>query len=388
MRTWLEILLVSLRLGFTSFGGPVAHLAYFKEEYINRRKWLNEKSYADLIALCQFLPGPASSQIGIAIGMIRGGIIGGIISWFGFTMPSVLALVLFAYVLSGEMVELSSWIHGLKLVAVAVVAHAIFGMGKKLTPDRTRQTIAIVATICVFLVPTAVGQLAIILAAAIVGYILYNKNDVPEVPDLPIRISKRVGVIAWGLFAGLLIVLPIVRNGVDSLFIAMFDTFYRVGALVFGGGHVVLPMIEREVVPVGWITEEAFLAGYGAAQAVPGPLFTLSSYLGMYIGGGMGAVVATIAMFLPSFLLLIGTLPFWNIIRRKKSVQAALIGVNAAVVGILIAAFYDPVFTSAVKSTTDFAIALAAFSLLQFWKKPAWLVVLITVIGTVLVELF
>lgn len=388
VKTWLEILLVSTRLGFTSFGGPVAHLAYFKDEYINRRKWLNEKSYADLIALCQFLPGPASSQVGIAIGMVRGGIIGGIISWFGFTMPSVIALVLFAHLLSGQAVEMDSWIHGLKLVAVAVVLHAILGMGKKLTPDLIRQTMAISATVLVFLFPTAFGQIAVILLAALVGYMLYRKQDVPDAPELPINIPKMVGVISWGIFFGLLIFLPLFRNSFDSLSFAMFDTFYRVGSIVFGGGHVVLPMMEREVVPVGWITEEAFLAGYGAAQAVPGPLFTLSSYLGAYILGVKGAMIATFAMFFPSFLLLIGTLPFWNVIRKKRAVQAALMGVNAAVVGILIAAFYDPVWTSTIETKTDFAIALTAFAILQFWKKPAWFVVIVTAIGTVFVEMF
>ncbi|WP_335873004.1 chromate efflux transporter [Bacillus sp. 2205SS5-2] len=378
LKKWIEIFFVSLRLGLTSFGGPAAHLAYFREEYIKRRNWLDEKSFADLIALCQFLPGPASSQVGISIGMVRGGILGGVISWLGFTLPSVLALVLFAYfVESGDMIN-SSWIHGLKLVAVAVVAHAIIGMGKKLTPDRERMTIAILAAIATLLVPTAIGQLVIIAVAALIGYGLYRSEEIEKAPHLPIKISKKLGVLSWFLFFSLLVILPLGKTIFTNLSYAIFDTFYRVGSLVFGGGHVVLPMLEREVVPNGWLSEEMFLTGYAGAQAVPGPLFTLSGFLGGAIGGWQIAMIAVIGIFLPSFLLLIGTLPFWNTIRSLPYAQGALKGVNAAVVGLLLAALYNPVFTSAVLNGVDLAVVLLAFSLLHYWKWPAWFIVIFT----------
>lgn len=387
LKTWIEILLVSTRLGLTSFGGPVAHLGYFRDEYVKKRKWLDERSYADLVALCQFLPGPASSQVGISIGIVRGGLVGGFISWFGFTMPSVIALILFAYFVTGFQAEDAGWITGLKIVAVAVVAQAIMGMGKNLAPDRPRIAIAVTAAVCALFFPTAIGQIAIIIIAGVTGYIMYRNQDVPKADKLAISISKKTGAAAWILFAGLLIGLPLLRQVFPSIWMAMFDTFYRVGSIVFGGGHVVLPMIEREVVPPGWISEETFLAGYGAAQAVPGPLFTFASYLGASMNGVTGALVATAAMFLPSFLLVVGMLPFWNFLREKSSVQAALMGVNAAVVGILLAALYDPVWTSAIKSTGDFALALAAFALLVYFKLPPWLVVLLAAAGGIVLGL-
>lgn len=377
----MEILAVSTKLGLTSFGGPVAHLGYFRQEYVQKRKWLDERSYADLIALCQFLPGPASSQVGMAIGMLRGGILGGIMSWIGFTLPSVLLLLLFAYAFVEFQMGGAGWIHGLKLVAVAVVAQAVLGMGTKLAPDRPRITIAVAAAVMTLLWPTAFGQIGLIVIAAIVGLAIYKRGDVPEIDEhtnIPIR--KRTGVIAWLLFVGLLVMLPVVRQLISNGWIAVFDTFYRVGSLVFGGGHVVLPMLEREVVPVGWVTEEAFLAGYGAAQAVPGPLFTFAGYLGGIMNGWLGALVTTLAIFLPSFLLIIGSLPFWDIVRRRPRVQAALYGVNAAVVGILLAALYDPVFTSAVTSSLDFIGVLVAFTLLVYWKLPPWLVVIMAAV--------
>ncbi|WP_203289645.1 chromate efflux transporter [Metabacillus sp. cB07] len=387
LKTWIEILLVSTRLGLTSFGGPVAHLGYFRDEYVKKRHWLDERSYADLVALCQFLPGPASSQVGISIGIVRGGLVGGFISWFGFTMPSVIALILFAYFVTGFQAEDAGWITGLKIVAVAVVAQAIMGMGKNLAPDRPRIAIAVIAAVCALFFPTAIGQIAIIIIAGVTGYIMYRNQDVPKADKLAISISKKTGAAAWILFAGLLIGLPLLRQLFPSIWMAMFDTFYRVGSIVFGGGHVVLPMIEREVVPPGWISEETFLAGYGAAQAVPGPLFTFASYLGASMNGVTGALVATAAMFLPSFLLVVGMLPFWNFLREKSSVQAALMGVNAAVVGILLAALYDPVWTSAIKSTGDFALALAAFALLVYFKLPPWLVVLLAAAGGIVLGL-
>lgn len=385
-KTWIEILLVSTKLGLTSFGGPIAHLGYFRDEYVKKRNWLDERSYADLVALCQFLPGPASSQVGISIGIVRGGMVGGFLSWFGFTMPSVIALILFAYFVTGFQAEDAGWISGLKIVAVAVVAQAILGMGKNLTPDRPRISIAVIAAICALFIPSALGQIAIIVIAGAAGYILYKEREVPKAEKLNLSVSRRTGIIAWILFFGLLIVLPLIRQVFPNMWTAMFDTFYRVGSIVFGGGHVVLPMLEREVVPSGWISEEVFLAGYGAVQAVPGPLFTFASYLGASINGVQGAILAAAAMFLPSFLLVLAMLPFWNTLREKRSVQASLMGVNAAVVGILIAAFYNPVWTSAIKTTGDFALALTAFAMLVYWKLPPWIVVLGTAVGGILIQ--
>lgn len=359
-----EIAKASTKLGFTSFGGPTAHLGYFREEYVGKRKWLDDKLYADIVALCQFLPGPASSQVGIAIGMIRGGILGGIVSWAGFTLPSVLFLMLAAYFVVGFGFTDSGIIQGLKIVAVAIVAHALLGMQKNLAPDAMRIGFAIAAAILVLLIPTAWGQIGVIIGAGILGYALFRKQQAPEDVKLSLSFGRRAGVIAWILFAGLLIVLPIIRTFSDHVYIAILDTYYRVGSIVFGGGHVVLPMLEREVD----MSSDLFLAGYGLAQAVPGPLFTLSAFLGQVTAGIPGALLAVFAMFLPSFLLVIGTLPFWSIIRSKKGIQAALKGVNAAVVGILLAALYDPVFTSAVKSSLDFIIVLVTFTLLTVFK--------------------
>lgn len=374
--TYLEILKASAKLGLTSFGGPTAHLGYFREEYVVKRKWLDDKTYADLVALCQFLPGPASSQVGISVGMLRGGIVGGFLSWFGFTMPSVILLVLFAILITNGTFD-SGWIQGLKIVAVAVVAHALLGMGKSLAPDKPRIAMATAAAAAILLMPTAWAQIGVIVIAGIIGYLIYRKEKAPEAVKLALAFGKKTGIAAWMIFAGLLIGLPLLRPVIESSYYAIFDIFYRVGSIVFGGGHVVLPMLEREVVP-NWITPDLFISGYGAAQAVPGPLFTLSGYLGQLMEGGSGAALAVIAMFLPSFLLVIGTLPFWSIIRTKSSVQAALKGVNAAVVGILLAALYDPVFTSAIRGPADFAIAVCAFAMLVYFKLAPWIVVLIT----------
>ncbi|TDB49929.1 MULTISPECIES: chromate efflux transporter [Bacillaceae] len=387
-RRWIEILLISTKLGLTSFGGPIAHLGYFREEYVKKRKWLDEKSYADLIALCQFLPGPASSQVGISIGMLRGGIFGGVLSWIGFTMPSVIVLILFAYLVQGFDASSAGWINGLKIVAVAVVAQAVLGMGKNLAPDRPRITMAILAALITLFFPSAIGQIGTIIAAGIVGYVLYKEIKMDDVQDMPITISRKVGALAWIVFIALLVGLPLLRTAFPTVWMGIIDIYYRVGSIVFGGGHVVLPMLEREVVPIGMVTESEFLAGYGATQAVPGPLFTFASYLGTVTAGWSGALVATAAMFLPSFLLVLGTLPFWNVLRKKPSVRAALMGVNAAVVGILLAALYDPVFTSAIKTTPDFALALVAFGLLMYWKVAPWIVVLATALGGYLLSIF
>lgn len=374
--TLLEILKASTKLGISSFGGPIAHLAYFKSEYVDKRKWLDEKFYADIIALCQFLPGPASSQVGISIGMLRGGLLGGVISWAGFTLPSVIVLSIFAFMYQSFNLESASWIQGLKIIAVAVVAQAILGMGKKLTPDRPRITIAIIAAALTLAKPSALTQILIIIIAGVAGLMMYRDTHAPDVKHMNISISKRTGIISFVLFFGLLLVLPLLRQLTDHKLMSIFDTFYRVGSLVFGGGHVVLPLIERELVPF-FISAEEFLAGYGAAQAVPGPLFTFAGYLGAMINGISGIFVGTIAIFLPSFLLIAGALPFLDEFRKHPSFQAALTGINAAVVGILLAALYNPVWTNAIKTSYDFIIAIILFGLLEFWKVAPWKVVII-----------
>ncbi|MBI2874210.1 MAG: chromate efflux transporter [Firmicutes bacterium] len=383
-----EIFGASLRLGLTSFGGPVAHLGYFRDEYVLRRKWLDEKSYADLVALCQFLPGPASSQVGIGIGMMRGGVLGGIVSWLGFTIPSALVLALFAIFLQGSDLSGAGWLRGLLVAAVAVVAQAVWGMAAKLAPDRERMTIALLTALAVLLVATAAAQIILIAAAGLVGWMLLPKTAVSSGEPIGIRISRRLAIGCWVLFFGLLAGLPIARQLYPVEWLAVTDSFYRVGSLVFGGGHVVLPLLQTEVVPTGWVTTEQFIAGYGAAQAVPGPLFTFSAYLGATLNGWIGAVVAIVAVFFPSLLLVAGTLPFWNVIRQHSGFQSALGGINAAVVGILLAALYDPVWIKAIRGPYDFSLAVVAFGLLVYWKTPSWLVVIICALGGALIGTF
>ncbi|MBP1155042.1 MULTISPECIES: chromate efflux transporter [unclassified Paenibacillus] len=373
----MEILRVSVKLGVTSFGGPIAHLGYFRDEYVNRRKWMDERAYADLVALSQFLPGPASSQVGIGIGVIRGGLLGGLIAWLGFTLPSVLALVVFAYALQGFGLSGAGWIHGLKLVAVAVVAQAVLGMGRQLAPDRARASVAILTAAVTLLWQTALTQVLLIAAAALLGAWWYRRGNAVEPDRMQIPVSRTSGAVFLILFAVLLLGLPILRQLTDNVGVAMFDSFYRAGSLVFGGGHVVLPLLEREMVPLGWISKEDFLAGYGAAQAIPGPMFTFASYVGTMAGGLAGAITATIAIFLPAFLLIIGALPFWNALRAHPRMQGALTGMNAAVVGILLAALYDPIWTTAVLRPVDFAFVAVLFGMLVFWKVPAWYVVVV-----------
>jgi chromate transporter len=382
----LEVLRVSTKLGLTSFGGPIAHLGYFHNEYIRRRKWMDERSYADLVALCQFLPGPASSQIGIGIGIVRAGLLGGVIAWLGFTLPSVIALVAFAFLLQGYDIGNAGWIHGLKIVAVAIVAHAILGMGQKLTPDRDRVTIAVIAAAITLLWQTVYSQVLIIITAGVIGLLLYRKKAAEGTPDLQIAISRVFAIVCLVLFFGLLIALPLLRQSAENGWLAMFDSFYRSGSLVFGGGHVVLPLLEREVVPTGWVSQEDFLAGYGATQAVPGPMFTFAGYLGAITGGISGAVVATAAIFLPAFLLVVGALPFWNGLRNSPKVQGALVGINAAVVGILLAALYDPLWTTAILDPMDFVLVSVLFVMLFFWKLPPWVIVLTGAAGGMLLE--
>lgn len=371
-----EVFAAFLKLGLTSFGGPVAHLGYFRNEFVERRKWLEEQTYVDLIALCQFLPGPASSQVGIAIGLSRAGYFGALAAWTAFTLPSALALVLFAYGLS-VLGNGGGWLHGLKVAAVAVVALAIFGMARTLTPDRQRATLAVTAMAISFAVPSAWGQIGAIVFGSIVGLAILRDGATVKRTELNLGISRTVGVLALTAFAVLLVALPIIAASTSNQSVRLFGTFFRVGSLVFGGGHVVLPLLRAEVVPSGWIGNDAFLAGYGAAQAVPGPLFTFAAYLGAVIGGWKTAMLCLGAIFLPSFLLVIGVLPFWETLRRRKATQAALRGINAAVVGLLLAAFYDPVWTSGILTKADFALAASAFLLLFLWRTPPWLVVIL-----------
>ncbi|MBB6730164.1 chromate transporter [Cohnella zeiphila] len=384
----LELLTVSTKLGLTSFGGPTAHLGYFHNEYIQRRKWMDERSYADLVALCQFLPGPASSQVGIGIGVIRAGLLGGLVAWVGFTLPSVIALVAFALLLQGFDIGSAGWIHGLKIVAVAIVAHAILGMGQKLAPDRNRATLAVLAAVVALCWQSVFSQVATIMAAGVVGVLLYRKEAGEKPPDLRIAIGRPLAVVCFVLYFGLLAALPLLKGfGEDGGWLAMFDSFYRSGSLVFGGGHVVLPLLQREVVPPGWVSQEDFLAGYGVAQAVPGPLFTFAGYLGAMAKGIPGAAIATLGIFLPAFLLVIGALPFWNGLRNSPRIQGALVGINAAVVGILLAALYDPLWTSAILQPTDFGLAAILFAMLVFWKLPPWAVVIAGAAGGMLLGL-
>lgn len=384
-----EVFLAFLKLGLTSFGGPIAHLGYFRDELVIRRKWLTEQAYADLVALCQFLPGPASSQVGFALGLMRGGWFGALAAFTAFTLPSAVLLVLFAMMAA----EISGPIgigvlHGLKIVAVAIVAQAVWGMAKSLCPDKERATIALGAVVMLALAPSAFGMIGAILIGALAG-IMVARGSAADSIHMAFPVSRGVGIVALALFALLLVGLPVLVNQGQA--VAVFDSFFRSGALVFGGGHVVLPLLEAEVVQPGWVSADDFLAGYGAAQAVPGPLFTFAAYLGGVLGpepnGLTGAAIALTAVFLPGFLLLIGALPFWDAFRRKAWAQSAMQGANAAVVGILGMALYSPVFTSAVTDLKEFALALACFVLLMAWKAPPWVVVLVAAAGGAVLQL-
>ncbi|QUG90271.1 chromate efflux transporter (plasmid) [Pseudomonas putida] len=374
------VFLIFLRLGLTSFGGPIAHLGYFRDEFVTRRQWLSERSYADLVALCQFLPGPASSQVGIALGLSRSGYAGALAAWAGFTLPSAIALILFALGIAsyGDAMP-TGVLHGLKVVAVAVVAQAVWGMARNLCPDAPRITIMAAAACFVLLMPTALGQVGVIAIAAIIGLLLFKPQQDSVHDPLPIVVRRRIGLLWLTLFFALLMGLPLLSAVLPNQTLSMVDAFYRAGALVFGGGHVVLPLLQAEVVPTGWVSNESFLAGYGAAQAVPGPLFTFAAFLGASMNkapsGWLGGLVCLLAIFAPSFLLVVGALPFWERLRRNVRTQAALLGINAAVVGLLLAALYNPVWTSAIHAPQDFGLALVALVALMFWKLPPWLVV-------------
>ncbi|OZI52934.1 chromate efflux transporter [Bordetella genomosp. 4] len=381
-----DVFLIFLRLGLTSFGGPIAHLGYFRDEFVTRRQWLSERSYADLVALCQFLPGPASSQVGLAIGLSRAGYTGALAAWAGFTLPSAIVLILFALGISsyGDVVP-SGVLHGLKVVAVAVVAQAVWGMARNLCPDAPRATLMAAASCFVLLVPSIWGQVAVIALAAVVGLLCFKPQQASSDDRFPVPITRRAGVLWLTAFFALLIALPMAATVFPNQSLAMVDAFYRAGALVFGGGHVVLPLLQAEVVPTGWVSNESFLAGYGAAQAVPGPLFTFAAFLGASMNvapsGWLGAWVCLLAIFAPAFLLVAGALPFWESLRRSTRMQAALSGINAGVVGLLLAALYQPVWTSAIHAPQDFALALVALIALMFWKLPPWFVVLGSALG-------
>lgn len=383
-----EVFAAFLKLGLTSFGGPIAHLGYFRDELVVRRRWIDEAGYGDLVALCQFLPGPASSQVGFALGLLRAGLLGALAAWTAFTLPSAALMIGFAYgagFLTGPIGV--ALVHGLKLVAVAVVAQAVLGMARSLTPDGTRAAIALGALTLVTLAGGAAGQLGAIALGALAGLRICRTGPPAPVAHVGFKASRRVAGICLVLFFGLLVALPALHAATDAQSVALFDAFYRSGALVFGGGHVVLPLLQAEVVPPGWIADNAFLAGYGAAQAVPGPLFTFAAYLGAAVrpepNGIAGGVLALVAVFLPGLLILLAALPFWEALRARPAAQAALRGSNAAVVGILGAALYDPVWTSAVLNPRDFLIAGAGFVALVGWKCPPWLVVIGMVTGAV-----
>lgn len=387
-----EVFLAFLKLGCTSFGGPIAHLGYFREEFVNRRRWITDQAYADLVALCQFTPGPASSKVGIGIGLSQAGLPGAFAAWLAFTGPSALALILFGFgiIALGDRVDLG-WLHGLLVVAVPVVAQAVWGMARSLTPDAPRVTLAAFAAIVVMIWPTPLGFIGAIVAGGIVGLRLFNVGEDGEHGAIGANVSRTAGITALALFFGLLVALPALRTAFpSSQTLALLDSFYRAGSLVFGGGNVVLLLLQAEVGPPGWVSNEAFFAGYGAAQAVPGPLFTFAAYLGTVStvtpNGWIGALICLVGIFASSFLLVIGPLPFWDALRRFRPMRSALVGVNAAVVGMLLAFLYDPVWTNAIRSAADFGLALAAFVLLMFWKLPPWLVVVLTAAGGAIVR--
>ena len=381
-RAW-EVFLAFLGLGVTSFGGPIAHLGYFRAEFVERRRWLDDHAFTDLVGLCQFLPGPTSSQVGMALGTLRAGSLGALAAWVGFTTPSALLLAAFGFGMAqfGALAQ-SGVVHGLKVVAVAVVAQAVWGMAKTLCPDRPRAVLAVCAALLTLVLPTSIGQVVAIAASAVAGLVLLRAATPSDRSEKVFATSRRWGVVALALFVLLLAALPLVAQTCGSLFLHLVAGFYRAGALVFGGGHVVLPLLQSVVVPIGVVSNEQFLAGYGAAQAVPGPLFTFAAYLGTVMSGPVsgwrGGLVFLVAIFLPGFLLVTGTLPFWDRLRRRTRVRAAMAGVNAGVVGILASALYDPVWTSAIRSRADFGMALAAFGLLVHARVPPIYVVLLT----------
>src|SRR5262245_49397214 len=390
----VEVLLAFAKLGVSCFGGPIAHIGYFRQEFVVRRRWLGEQAYADLVALCQFLPGPASSQVGFSLGLMRAGYLGGLAAWVAFTLPSAIALLLFAYgatALTGEIG--SGLLHGLKLVAVAIVAQAVWGMARILCPDRERASIALVAALIILLSSSSLAQIAAIAFGGIVGlWLCRTPATAPsEHGHMSGSVSRPVGLFALAAFFVLLIGLPILSRLTHSQAVALFEAFYRSGALVFGGGHVVLPLLREATVSQGWVTDDVFLAGYGAAQAVPGPLFTFSAYLGAVMeappNGLAGAAISLVGIFVPGLLALVAALPFWETFRRRPGAQAVMRGVNAAVVGLLGAALYNPVWTTSVKGPGDFGLALIGFVLLTMWQAPPLLVVAVSAVGGIVLAI-
>jgi chromate transporter len=388
----LEVLLIFLRLGLSSFGGPIAHLGYYREEFVARRKWLDEQAYADLVALCQFLPGPASTQVGFSIGLMRAGYIGGLAAWTAFTLPSAIALLLFAYGagrLGGPVG--TGLLHGLKLVAVAIVAQAVWGMARSLCPDRERASIATVSAVIVLVSASSVGQIAAIVIGAIAGLWLCRDAPPPAVGHVAMPVSRQAGFVFLAAFAILLAATLLLQGRTSLPGFDVFAAFYRSGALVFGGGHVVLPLLREAFVAPGWVGDDAFLAGYGAAQAVPGPVFTFAAYLGAVLktepNGLAGAALGLFGIFLPGILILVGMLPFWDAFRMRLDAQAVMRGVNAAVVGLLGAALYSPIWTTSVKGPLDVALAVVGFVLLVAWRAPSFVVVLIGALGGVVLAL-
>ena len=384
--TFVEVLWAFFRLGLTSFGGPVAHLGYFRTEFVQRRKWLDDASYSDLVALCQFLPGPASSQVGMALGMGRCGWRGALAAWLGFTLPSAVVLVLFALGMAHWQGLLQSGVvHGLKIVAVAVVAQALWGMARTLCLDRLRAGIALLAALGVLAIPSAAGQIAVMVGGALLGRYLIHVPPPPASVQRNYGVSPRTGMAVLVLLVVLLVMLPLAAAMTGVPVLKVVSDFFQAGALVFGGGHVVLPLLQASVVPDGWLSNEAFLAGYGAAQAVPGPLFTFAAYLGAAMsspfGGWIGGLALLVTLFVPALLLVVGVLPYWEALRQRPYMQSTMAGVNAAVVGLLGAALYDPVWTSAIHSRTDLGIALAAWGLLVFARLSPVLVVLLAAVA-------
>ncbi len=379
VRPLWDIFKTALRLGVTSFGGPVAHLGFFRQEYVERKQWLNDQVYGEIVAISQVLPGPTSSQVGMAIGLLRGGWKGALLAWLGFTAPSALALMLFAWVMEGFHAHTVPLVHGFMLVAAAVVAQAVWSMARTLAADQSRGTLAIVAAAMVLLWPTALGQISAIILGGFGGLLLLREDHAAPSIKGSFQISKTAGLAAFCLFLLLLFGLPVLHWLVPAQPVALFDSFYRAGSLVYGGGHVVLPLLQQQVVPAGWLSNDEFLAGYGAAQAIPGPLFTFAAFVGFAShvapGGVVGGLLALVAIFLPGLLLITAALPLYEHLHTSPRVRKALAGVNAAVVGILGAALYNPVWTSAVQRPADLAVILAAFGLLHLWKVPPWLVV-------------
>jgi chromate transporter len=387
----LEVLWVFLKLGLTSFGGPIAHLGYFHQEFVVRRRWLDDQAFGDLVGLCQFLPGPASSQAGFSIGLMRAGFPGALAAWTGFTLPSAIALVLFAYgagELSGPIG--AGLLHGLRLVAVAIIAQAVWGMARTLCPDRERATIALAAALIVLFASSSAAQIAAIALGGLAGLWFCRTAAIASTGHLAVPVSRTISLLALTLFFFVLVAPAVLRGFGLPPGIALFDAFYRSGALVFGGGHVVLPLLRESFVTPGWVSDDTFLAGYGAAQAVPGPLFTFAAYLGAVVGpephGIAGAALGLFAIFLPGVLILIGVLPYWDSFRKRVSAQGAMRGVNAAVVGLLGAALYNPAWTSSVKTAGDFGIALIGFVLLMAWKAPPLVIVIVGAIGGVVLS--